>query len=202
MVIIKKLNYNLYNFVTKKLKIGIFFVGGRNFTGRICMHHRSGGVKRNYCLIDFYRRINSFGIIYKIIKDLNRTAFIGSIIYENGLFSFIILSEGLQVGDKIYSGSKKKFLDKLKNGFALPLNVVNLFTIVSNIEFKPYTGSKFSRAAGTSCLLIGKKKNTIILKFRSGWNIYISKYCIIVIGHVSNMVHKFINYKKAGRVII
>ena len=45
-----------------------------------------------YCLIDFYRRINSFGIIYKIIKDLNRTAFLGSILYENGLFSYIIFS--------------------------------------------------------------------------------------------------------------
>ena len=202
MVVIKKLNYNLYNFITKKLKMGTFFVGGRNFTGHICMHHRSGGVKRNYCLIDFYRRINSFGIIYKIIKDLNRTAFLGSIVYENGLFSFIILSEGLKVGDKIYSGSKKKFRDKVKIGFALPLNIVNLFTIVNNVEYRSYTGSKFSRAAGTSSLLIGKRKDIIILKFRSGWNIYISKYCIAVIGHVSNMVHKFINYKKAGRVII
>jgi len=168
MVVIKKLNYNLYNFITKKLKMGTFFVGGRNFTGHICMHHRSGGVKRNYCLIDFYRRINSFGIIYKIIKDLNRTAFLGSIVYENGLFSFIILSEGLKVGDKIYSGSKKKFRDKVKIGFALPLNIVNLFTIVNNVEYRSYTGSKFSRAAGTSSLLIGKRKDIIILKFRSG----------------------------------
>jgi len=164
----KKLNYNLYNFLTKKVKIGTFFVGGRNFTGHICMHHKSGGIKRNYCLIDFYRRINSFGLIYKIIKDINRTAFLGSIIYENGLFSYIILSEGLSLGDKIYSGSKKKFKDGIKVGFALSLNVVNLFTIVNNIELKPYTGSKLSRAAGTSCLLIGKKKDNIILKFRSG----------------------------------
>jgi len=128
------------------------------------MHHRCGGVKRNYCLIDFYRRINSFGIIYKIIKDLNRTAYLGSIIYENGLFSFIILSEGLQIGDKIYSGSRRKFRDKIKNGYALSLNSINLFTIVNNIEYKPYTGSKFSRAAGTSCLLIGKKKGKYYFK--------------------------------------
>lgn len=70
MTISKKLNYSLYSYLSNKLKIGTFFVGGRNFTGHICVHHRSGGVKRNYSLIDFYRRINSFGLIYKIIKDL------------------------------------------------------------------------------------------------------------------------------------
>jgi len=168
MEIDKKLNYSLHYYLTKKLRIGTFFVGGRNFTGQICVHHKSGGVKRNYCLIDFYRRINSFGIIYKIIKDLNRTAFLGSILYENGLFSYIILTEGLKIGDKIYSGSKKNFKDKNKKGYALCVNFMNIFTIVNNIEYKPYTGSIFSRAAGTSSLLIGKKKDLVILKFKSG----------------------------------
>lgn len=201
MEITKKLNYNLYYYVSKNLKIGTSFSGGRNFSGQICVHHRSGGVKRNYSLIDFYRRINSFGLIFKIVKDLNRTAFLGSIIYENGLFSYIILSEGIKLGTKLYSGSKKNFRGKFKIGFASSLNTFNLFTIVNNIEIKPYTGAKIARAAGTSCLLVGKKKDNIILKLKSGWNIYISKHCIATIGHVSNMLHKFINYKKAGRVI-
>jgi len=168
MTISKKLNYSLYSYLSNKLKIGTFFVGGRNFTGHICVHHRSGGVKRNYCLIDFYRRINSFGLIYKIIKDLNRTAFLGSIIYENGLFSYIILTEGVKIGDRLYSGDKKKFRNKFKNGFALCLSTINLFIIVNNIEINPYSGSKMSRAAGTSCLLVGKKKDNVILKFKSG----------------------------------
>jgi large subunit ribosomal protein L2 len=132
------------------------------------MHHRSGGVKRNYCLIDFYRRINSFGIIYKIIKDLNRTAFLGGIIYENGLFTYIILTDGIRVGDKLYSGSKKNFKGKIKNGYALNLSMINLFTIINNIEFKPYKGSILSRAAGASSLIVGKKKENIIIKFKSG----------------------------------
>lgn len=51
--------------------------------------YRSGGVKRNYCLIDFYRRINAFGLVYKIIKDLNRTAYIGAIIYEMVYFHIL-----------------------------------------------------------------------------------------------------------------
>lgn len=201
MEITKKLNYNLYYYLSKNLKVGTTFIGGRNYSGHICVHHRSGGVKRNYSLVDFFRRINSFGVIFKIIKDLNRTALLGAIIYENGLFSYIILSEGIQLGTKLYSGSKKHFRGKLKIGFASCLSIINLFTIVNNVEIKPYTGSKIARAAGTSCLLVGRKKDNIILKLKSGWNMYISKHCIATLGHVSNMLHKFINYRKAGRVI-
>lgn len=201
MNISKKLNYNLYYYLSKNLKIGTTFIGGRNYSGHICIHHRSGGAKRNYCLIDFYRRINSFGIILKIIKDLNRTALLGAIIYENGLFSYIILSEGIKLGYKLYSGSKKNFRGKLNLGFASPLNYINLFTIVNNVETIPYTGAKVARSAGTSCLLVGKKKGNVLLKLKSGWILYVSKYCIATLGHVSNMLHKFINYKKAGRVI-
>ncbi len=48
----KKLNYVLYSYISKNLKIGTSFLGGRNFLGQICVHNRSGGVKRNYCYID------------------------------------------------------------------------------------------------------------------------------------------------------
>jgi large subunit ribosomal protein L2 len=116
--------------------------------------------------IDFYRRVNAFGLVYKIIKDLNRTALIGAIIYENGLFSFIILSEGVKVGYKLYSGSKRK--NKTLKGYAISLQYVNLFTLVNNVESRPYKGAAIARAAGTSCLLVGKKKDKIILKFKSG----------------------------------
>lgn len=89
MEINKKLNYTLYSYLSKNLKIGTSFLAGRNFSGNICVHNRSGGVKRNYCLIDFYRRINAFGLVYKIIKDLNRTAYIGAIIYEMVCFHIL-----------------------------------------------------------------------------------------------------------------
>jgi len=201
MQINKKLNYNLYSYLSKTLKIGTTFIGGRNFSGHVCVHHRSGGVKRNYRFIDFFRRINSFGIVLKIIKDLNRTAYLGSIIYENGLFSYIILSEGITLGQKLYSGSKKNFKGKLKNGFTSSLYYINLFTIVNNIETKPYSGSVLSRSAGTSSLLIGKKDDYIIIKLKSGWNLHISKFCVAVLGQVSNMMHKYNNLKKAGRAI-
>lgn len=201
MISNKYINYNLIFNISKKLKIGTTFLSGRNHTGHICVHHKSGGVKRNYNLIDFYRRINSFGFILKIIKDLNRTAFLGSIIYENGLFSYIILTEGVKLGNKLYSGSKKNFKGKIKIGYSIPIKNMNLFSLLNNIELKPYKGGILSRAAGTSCFLVGKKQKLVILKLKSGWNLYLSKYCIASLGTVSNMLHHFFNYKKAGRVV-
>jgi len=196
-----KINYYIYSNLFKRLKIGITFIGGRNNSGHICVHHQSGGIKRSYILIDFFRRINSFGHIYKILKDLNRTAFLGGIIYENGLFSYIILTEGIKLGGIIYSGSKIRIKNKFKIGYALTLNSINLFNILNNIELQPYKGSTLARAAGTSCLLTGRKKKFVILKTSSGWNIYVSKYCIATIGHVSNKAHLFYNYIKAGNKI-
>lgn len=162
------LNYNFFNYVSKLLRVGTYFCGGRNFLGNICIQHRSGGNKHNYYLIDFFRRINLFGQIYKIIKDINRTAYLGAIIYENGLFSYIILSEDLKIGDTIYSGFLNSSVKEINIGYALPLKDYNLFSLVNNIEFLPFSGASLARAAGTSCILIGKKKDKIIIKSKTG----------------------------------
>ena len=162
----KVLNYRLHSYLSKSLKIGTSFAAGRNFTGSICVNHKSGGVKRKHTFIDYYRRVNTFGVVSRIMKDINRTAFIASIIYENGLFSYIILPEGVTVGDKLYSGSQEQV--DLKKGYAVLLRYISLFTVVNNVELKPYTGSTLSRAAGASCLLVGKKQQNVILKLKSG----------------------------------
>ena len=52
------------------------------------------------------------------------------------------------MGNKIYSGSKKNFKGKISKGYAVSLNYISLFTIVNNVEIRPYTGAALSRAAG------------------------------------------------------
>jgi large subunit ribosomal protein L2 len=162
------LKYSLFKHTSRLLRVGTFFLGGRNFSGAICVQHRSGGSKHNYYLVDFFRRVNSFGKIYKIIKDVNRTAFLGAVIYENGLFSYIILSEGLKIGDQVYSGSLNNLKKGAFNGYAMPLKDCNLFTLLNNIEVFPFRGASLARAAGASCILSGKKKDKMIVKFKTG----------------------------------
>jgi ribosomal protein L2 len=93
----KYLNYIFFK-INKKISIGSRPLTGRNYLGIICCHHKSNGSKKKYYHIDFFRRQNSYGFILKILKNPNYTSFLGFLIYENGLFSYILLSETLKKG--------------------------------------------------------------------------------------------------------
>lgn len=195
-MIIKYLNYFIYK-INKKISVGCKSQSGRNFLGHICVHHQGGGNKKKYYFIDFFRRLNSFGVIYKIIKCANRTGFIGGILYENGLFSYILLSEKIRIGEKLYAGINCK-INKDKLGNSVPLKQLRLFTLLNNIEKYPYVGGQISRSAGTYGIITTKQFKNVIIKLNSGWNLTLSKNCISTIGIVSNMLHKFENITKAG----
>jgi len=182
--------------INKKIKIGSNLKSGRNYLGTICVHHRFGGNKHKSYNIDWYRRINCYGYLYKIIIDNNRTALLGSIIYENGLFANIILSENMKIGQQIYSGILNI---KNKIGYTSLLGNIKLFTIINNIELYPEKGFSLIRAAGCNSILTSLNKEIVTLKLKSGFNIFLSVASLANFGSVSNMVHKFNNLKKAGK---
>jgi large subunit ribosomal protein L2 len=194
------LNYYSKKIYLKLKSFGVLSKGGRNFLGRICINGRARNQKRVYCLIDFFRRINLFGFVLKLFYDCNRTSLIALIVYENGLNSFIIATEGLKINNLIFSGiiNIKNPLISL-NGWALPLGRINLFSIVNNIELKPYNGAKLIRSAGTSGLLIGKIKNKITLKLNSKWQIALNENCMGTIGLCSNVKYKYNIIGSAGK---
>ena len=184
--------------INKKLSIGYKPMSGRNFRGIISVHHKERGTKNNFLNIDFCRRLNTYGFVYKILKCKYRTGYLGGIIYENGLFSYILLTEKLKIGSKFYTGSFNENLELNTIGTTITLKNIRLFSMINNIEVYPYSGGSLTRAAGSSAILTGKLNDKVILKLKSGWNIWLSKYCISTIGNVSNMKHKFDNLKKAG----
>ncbi len=198
-ILFKKMNkYIKYLFIklNKKIIIGTKISAGRNYLGTICVRHKFSGNKLKFFKIDFFRRINSFGYVYKIISYNNRTANIASIIYDNGLFAYIIISENIKLGEKIYSGIFNMFN---KSGNTSLLKNVKLFSLINNIELYPSKGSSLCRAAGTSVLLTSFNKNKAVIKLKSGWNVYLTLYSLINYGCVSNIKHKFYNLKKAGK---
>lgn len=164
---LKYLHYFFF-FINKKYTIGSRPASGRNFSGTICVHHKSGGNKNKYYFIDFIRRINDYGYIYKILKCTNRTALIGGIIYQNGLFSYILLTESLVVGSKIYSGSYFDSNDVNYLGITIPFKKIRLFSLVNNIEKYPYSGGTLTRSAGSSAILTSKLFNNTVIKLKSG----------------------------------
>lgn len=193
-------NY-LFRTLTKKLKLGFLPSSGRNFTGRICIHHRGGGKKRCLYKIDFIRRINCFGLVLKRIKISFYSAFIGLIIYENGLSSYILLSNLVEEDMRLFSGTlSDSRRDHIITGSALPLIDMKLFMVVNNIELYPFSGSSLARAAGVGAMITSQLKRTTHLKLKSGWNIIVSNHCIGSIGSCSNTLYKFVRVRKAGLV--
>jgi ribosomal protein L2 len=114
-----------------------------------------------------HRRINQNGILLNIYYDKNRSGKIGLILYENGLSSYILLQKGLNKFTTIYSGDYF-FGKKIKKGDSTLLNNIPLFSVISNIENKPFNGGILCRAANVSCLLISKNKYNGIIKLNSG----------------------------------
>lgn len=142
--------------IEKKLCIGYIPYAGRNFTGRICVRHRGGGSKRRIQFIDLYRRINQHGWIIKIFKTAFRTAFIGLIIYYNGLSNYIVLSNNIYLGEISYSGTLLPKNFNIINGIALPISYMSLFSVINSLEIRPYFGIKLIRAAGMGAIISTK----------------------------------------------
>lgn len=133
-----RLQYYFKN-IQKRLRVGFISSSGRNYLGTICVHHKGSGSKKRSYFVDFFRRVNCLGYILKIVQTPFYTAFLGFVTYQNGLSNFVLLPDGLAVGSQIYMGSffnpeKDKFSNFV--GSSLPLSYVNLFNLVSMLNWR------------------------------------------------------------------
>jgi len=156
----------IIKFLKKKFIKGLKKTGGRSNLGRVTVRGIGGGNKLNYRVLDFYRRLNQYGMLLRVLYDPNRSGKLGLIIFENSLSCLILIQKSMKVRDVIYMGSYKED-DVIKNGYSMPLESMPLFSILSNIELKPFSGGSLCRAANSSSMLVGKTKNKGVLKFNS-----------------------------------
>ncbi len=171
--------------------------GGRNNTGRITVRHRGGGHKRRYRIIDFRRdRTDTQAEVLAIEYDPNRSARIALVQYEDGEKRYIIAPLGLQVGNRVGSGSDNT---NLRTGDALPLADIPLGTMIHNIELQPGRGGQLARAAGTSAQLMAREGDWAQVRLPSGEVRLIHQRCMATIGQVGNTDHGNIKIGKAGR---
>ena len=143
---------------------------GRNSYGRITVRHKGGAQRRKYRVIDFKR--NKLGMDAEVMTleyDPNRSAFIALIQYEDGEKRYIIAPDGLNVGDKVRSGSDAD----IKPGNALALADIPVGTVIHNIELYPGKGGQLVRSAGNMAQLMAKENGYALLcRFReSPWRI-------------------------------
>ncbi|MBO4355587.1 MAG: 50S ribosomal protein L2 [Clostridia bacterium] len=169
---------------------------GRNSYGRITVRHRGGGNRNKYRIIDFKRDKNGMAAEVKTIEyDPNRSAFIALVEYEDGEKRYIIAPDGLNVGDKIFSGADAD----IKPGNALPLANIPLGTFIHNIELYPGKGAQIARSAGIMAQLMAKEGEYALIRLPSGELRNVSQLCVATIGQVSNIDHENVSLGKAGR---
>jgi large subunit ribosomal protein L2 len=149
--------------IKKQLIFGFSRRSGRNFFGRKTIFTQGGGLKYKRRLIDYKRAIPFNFVLLSVEKQLRNTAYVGLVCYENGLFSYILLSDVHKVGNLIPG-----FLNFFKIGASTFLMNIPTGNFIHHIEQTPGCGAKLTRSAGTSSFVISKDMNAICLKMNSG----------------------------------
>src|SRR6058998_2371724 len=180
----------------KSLTEGLKKSGGRNSYGRKTSRHRGGGAKRLYRKIDFKRRKDAIPAKVAAIEyDPNRTAYIALLHYADGVKSYILAPQRLQVGAAVMSGPDAE----IAVGNCLPLSNMPTGTVVHNVELQPGRGGQLGRSAGVSIQLMAKEGDMATLRLPSGEMRLVRAECRATVGSLSNPDHQNVKIGKAGR---
>jgi large subunit ribosomal protein L2 len=169
---------------------------GRNNVGRLTIRHRGGGQKQHYRRIDFRR--DKTGIparLATIEYDPNRSARIGLLHYRDGEKRYILLPNGLKVGDVVVAGPDAE----ARVGNALPIANIPLGTQIHNLEIVPGRGGQIVRSAGAAAQLLAKEAGQAQVRLPSGEVRRVSVHCMATVGQVGNLDHENQSLGKAGR---
>src|SRR5215213_3627870 len=171
-------------------------ISGRNSQGRLTVRHRGGGEKRHYRRIDFKR--DKFDVPARLASveyDPNRSARIGLLHYRDGEKRYMLVPNGLGVGDVVVAGPTAE----ARVGNALPLKNIPLGTTIHNIELVPGRGGQIVRSAGTSAQLLAKEGRDAQVRLPSGEVRRVDMRCMATVGQVGNLDHENQSIGKAGR---
>ena len=171
-------------------------ISGRNNQGRMTVRHRGGGQKRFYRRIDFKRdKLDVPAKLATVEYDPNRSARVGLLHYHDGEKRYMLVPNGLNVGDTVVAGSTAE----ARVGNALPLRNIPLGTTIHNIEIVPGRGGQMVRSAGTAAQLLAKEGDYAQVRMPSGEVRRVDLRCMATVGQVGNLDHENQSIGKAGR---
>ncbi len=172
------------------------FAGRTN--GKITVRHQGAGNKRFLRDVDFIR--NRYDIPAKITAveyDPNRGARIGLLVYKDGVKSYMLLPNGMKVGDIVVSSLTEA---EISVGNRLPLEKIPVGTQIHAVELAPSQGASLGRGAGTAIEFMAIEGDHATLRLPSGEVRRVPKTCSATIGTVSNPDWHLIRWGKAGRM--
>lgn len=170
--------------------------GGRNSYGRITTRHHGGGALKKYRIVDFKRAIRDIpGKVISIEYDPNRNVRIALVYFANGAKNYVLVPEGLSVGQMIMAGTGVE----VKPGNAMPIRNIPVGFSIHNVEITPGSGGKLARSAGSTIQLMAKDGEHAILKLPSSEIRMVPLDCWASVGVLGNADYKNISWGKAGR---
>jgi large subunit ribosomal protein L2 len=170
--------------------------GGRNHHGVTTTRFRGGGARKIYRIIDFKRNKDKVPAKVATVEyDPNRNCFISLLHYADGEKRYILSPLGIQVGDRIVSGS----VCEPRPGNAMPLQAIPAGLEIHNIEMMAGQGGKLVRGAGSAAKIVAKEGDWVTIILPSGEMRMVRKECRATIGRLSNPDHQNIKIGKAGR---
>ena len=185
-----------------RLRVGKQNFSGRNFSGKITVNHKSGGVKKKIDLVDFKRKWSDYvAICISLNKNSIRTCFTALIKYSNGTYSYILAASSLKAGKFVFSTTKpSSFSYKYKEGCNILLKYSHYTHMFFNLQINLSKGGQYARAGGVFCKVISVNwnKNTARILLPTGIIKIISIFCNATLGRASNIDHNREFFVKAG----
>lgn len=121
------------------------------------------------------------GRIIDIEHDPARHAPIARVEFDGGRKEYILVTEGMGIGDEVAWGASAK----VQNGNTLLLRDVPIGAFVCNIESRPNDGGKFVRASGVQATIVGKNAGKVAIQMPSGKQKWFNEMCLATIGIVA-----------------
>ncbi|MBP7119826.1 MAG: 50S ribosomal protein L2 [Methanolinea sp.] len=135
------------------------------------------------------------GVIEDIEHDPARHAPIALVRLENGTKSFMLITEGMGVGDPVAWGAEAE----IRNGNTLPLGAIPTGTFVCNIEAQPNDGGKFVRSGGVQAVVVDKGEGRVGVTMPSGKTKWFNHRCRATVGIVAGGGRGEKPFVKAGK---
>ena len=170
---------------------------GRNNQGRLTVRHRGGGEKRHYRSIDFKRdKWDVPARLATIEYDPNRSARIGLLHYADGEKRYILVPNGLKVGDVVVAGPRPRRASATRcRSRTIPLGTEHPQHRAGARQGRPDR----PRRAGASAQLLAKEGDYAQVRLPSGEVRRVDMRCMATVGQVGNLDHENQNLGKAGR---
>ena len=182
----------------KRLFIRLKKTNGKNFSGRITMRYRGGGIFYMYRRVD--NLFTKYNVNYKLLgfdRSLYSTGLLSLVKSNNGITKYILSPANFSESNEVFTTFS--FIDNNTSlGCSIPLGWIPNNTLIYNLESLPEKGSCLIKAAGVFGKVMSHSNNHVRVMLPSKKIKKFSKYCLASIGRVSNIFHKFQNYGKAG----